>query len=215
MRTVFKTAIQHTLALMSLSLLALSASAEHHDTQSEATTPATVTLLLTTNKGNIELTLDAAKAPVSVENFLTYVDGNHYHNTLFHRIIPGFMIQGGGYTTDMRKKTTLPPIVNEAQNGLKNIRGSLAMARLPSKDSATSQFFINLSNNRFLDHGVRDFGYAVFGKVSKGMDIVDAIATVKTRPGNQPVEPVVIESIKRVPQAEITTTAAPKATEAH
>lgn len=187
-----------------LSVLALASHAEQAPAQPQAKTPSLVTLLVKTNKGNIELELDAAKAPISVENFLTYVDGEHYHNTLFHRVISGFMIQGGGYTPDMRQKATLPPITNEAQNGLKNVRGSLAMARRPAKDSATSQFFINLSNNRFLDHGVRDFGYAVFGKVSKGMDVVDSIAAVRTLPGDRPAEPVIIESITRV-------TAAPKA----
>lgn len=170
------------------------------DTLQTSATPAakTVKLLMKTNKGDIEIELNAEKAPISVENFLTYVDSQHYHNTLFHRVIPGFMIQGGGYTSDMRQKATLPPITNEAQNGLTNVRGSLAMARRQDKDSATSQFFINLTNNRFLNHGYRDFGYAVFGKVIAGMDVVDAIAAVPTASGNQPVEPVVITSVKRI-----------------
>ena len=205
---------KHASITLLLGLLTFASQAEQAArTQKEATSaPKLVKLLVTTNKGNIELELDAAKAPVSVENFLTYVDGEHYHNTLFHRVISGFMIQGGGYTPDMRQKATLPPITNEAQNGLRNVRGSLAMARRPDKDSATSQFFINLSNNRFLDHGVRDFGYAVFGKVSKGMDVVDAIAAVRTLPGNRPAEPVIIESIQRLTD---TATATPKATVAH
>jgi len=205
---------KHASITLLLGLLTFASQAEQAaHTQKEATSaPKLVKLLVTTNKGNIELELDAAKAPVSVENFLTYVDGEHYHNTLFHRVISGFMIQGGGYTPDMRQKATLPPITNEAQNGLRNVRGSLAMARRPDKNSATSQFFINLSNNRFLDHGVRDFGYAVFGKVSKGMDVVDAIAAVRTLSGNRPAEPVIIESIQRLTD---TATATPKATVAH
>lgn len=178
--------------------LSLAADSTDPGKMEAAVTAKTVKLLMKTNKGNIELELDAAKAPVSVENFLTYVDSQHYHNTLFHRVIPNFMIQGGGYTQDMRQKATLPPITNEADNGLTNVRGTLAMARRGDKDSATSQFFINLTNNRFLNHGYRDFGYAVFGKVTAGMDVVDAIAAVKTLPGDQPLEAIVIESVERI-----------------
>ncbi len=182
--------------VMSLLMLnAPSTVAEHHAAKAVSTH---IDLLLKTNKGDIILSLNTEKAPISVANFLTYVDGKHYDNTLFHRVIPGFMIQGGGYTTDMTQKATLPPITNEAQNGLKNQRGTLAMARRNSKDSATSQFFINLANNGFLNHGSRGFGYAVFGKVTQGMDVVDAIAAVNTLPGDRPVEPVVITSIQRM-----------------
>jgi peptidyl-prolyl cis-trans isomerase B (cyclophilin B) len=152
--------------------------------------------------GDITLELDQAKAPKSVENFLAYVKKGHYDNTVFHRVIPGFMVQGGGFEPGMKQKKTKAPIKNEAANGLKNKRGTLAMARTNVVDSATAQFFINLANNDFLNHGSRDFGYAVFAKVVKGMDVVDAIAKVRTtRSGMHeavPAEPVVIESIKRL-----------------
>lgn len=167
----------------------------------------TVKIRMNTNKGSIELTLDHGKAPVSVDNFLTYIDSHHYDNTLFHRVISGFMIQGGGYSTDMRQKATLPPIKNEAQNGLRNLRGTIAMARMSDPDSASSQFFINLADNRFLDHGTRDFGYAVFGEVTAGMDVVDAIAAVKTLPGDQPAEPVILQTIEVIQEATITSVA--------
>lgn len=166
-----------------------------------------VKIRMNTNKGSIELTLDHGKAPVSVDNFLTYIDSHHYDNTLFHRVISGFMIQGGGYSTDMRQKATLPPIKNEAQNGLRNLRGTIAMARMSDPDSASSQFFINLADNRFLDHGTRDFGYAVFGEVTAGMDVVDAIAAVKTLPGDQPAEPVILQNIEVIQEATITSVA--------
>jgi cyclophilin family peptidyl-prolyl cis-trans isomerase len=167
----------------------------------------TVKIRMNTNKGSIELTLDHGKAPVSVDNFLTYIDSHHYDNTLFHRVISGFMIQGGGYSTDMRQKATLPPIKNEAQNGLRNLRGTIAMARMSDPDSASSQFFINLADNRFLDHGTRDFGYAVFGEVTAGMDVVDAIAAVKTLPGDQPAEPVILQNIEVIQEATTTSVA--------
>ena len=115
-------------------------------------------VVLTTNHGTITLELDVEKAPKSVENFINYVKSGHYDGTIFHRVIDGFMIQGGGFTTDMKQKTTRPTIKNEAQNGLSNKRGTLAMARTSLVDSATSQFFINVSDNKFLDHGVRDCG---------------------------------------------------------
>lgn len=159
-------------------------------------------VLLTTNHGEIEIELNAEKAPISVQNFLGYVDSGFYNGVQFHRVIPGFMIQTGGFTADMKQKDTQAPIKNEADNGLHNVRGTLAMARTNVVDSATSQFFINLTDNAFLDHGGRDFGYAVFGKVVRGMDVVDQIARVRT--GNRgmhqnvPVEPVLIESAKRL-----------------
>ena len=137
-------------------------------------------VLLTTSAGNIELELDKQKAPVSVQNFVDYVNSGFYNNTTFHRVIPGFMIQGGGFTEQMQQKKPNPPIKNEADNGLRNTRGTIAMARTADKDSATSQFFINVADNAFLDHGQRDFGYAVFGKVVKGMDIADKISQVPT-----------------------------------
>lgn len=133
-------------------------------------------VLLTTSAGNIELELDKQKAPVSVQNFVDYVNSGFYNNTTFHRVIHGFMIQGGGFTEQMQQKKPNPPIKNEADNGLRNTRGTIAMARTADKDSATSQFFINVADNAFLDHGQRDFGYAVFGKVVKGMDVADKIS---------------------------------------
>ncbi|CDF85402.1 Peptidyl-prolyl cis-trans isomerase A [Pseudomonas knackmussii B13] len=159
-------------------------------------------VLLSTTLGEIEVELDAAKAPISVNNFLAYVDKGFYNGTIFHRVIPGFMVQGGGFTENMQEKDTAAPIKNEADNGLVNERGTLAMARTSEVDSATSQFFINLTGNDFLDHGQRDFGYAVFGKVVRGMGVVDQIAKVPTTNKgmyqNVPSEPVVILSAKRL-----------------
>ncbi|WP_439859179.1 peptidylprolyl isomerase [Pseudomonas sp. MBLB4136] len=159
-------------------------------------------VLLTTSAGEIEIELEAEKAPISVENFLAYVDSGHYAGTQFHRVIPGFMIQGGGFDADLQQKQTRAPIKNEADNGLHNVRGTLAMARTQVRDSATSQFFINHKDNAFLDHGSRDFGYAVFGKVVRGMEVVDKIAQVPTgnRGGHQnvPREPVLILEAKRL-----------------
>ncbi|PNU20383.1 peptidylprolyl isomerase A [Geothermobacter hydrogeniphilus] len=162
-------------------------------------------VLMTTNLGTITLDLDEARAPESVKNFLTYADAGFYDGTIFHRVIKGFMIQGGGFDTALKRKATRPPIRNEAGNGLKNVRGAIAMARTNVIDSATSQFFINLVDNDFLNHrgnDARGFGYAVFGKVVAGMDIVDRIARVPTehRGGpfaNLPRQQVVIKSIRR------------------
>ena len=157
---------------------------------------------MTTSMGVITIELDAEKAPITVDNFLAYADSGFYSGTIFHRVIPNFMIQGGGFTPDMQQKATRPPIRNEAANGLKNLRGTLAMARTSDPNSATSQFFINHSDNEFLNHGPRDFGYAVFGKVVRGMGVVDQIAQVPT--GNRgmhqnvPREAVEIISAKRV-----------------
>ena len=131
------------------------------------------------------------KAPISCENFRQYIADGHYAGTIFHRVIPNFMVQGGGMAANMSEKSTRAPIKNEADNGETNIRGTLAMARTGVVDSATSQFFINVKDNDFLNHGGRDFGYAVFAKVSSGMDVVDAIAGVKTgNSGGQPDVPV-------------------------
>jgi cyclophilin family peptidyl-prolyl cis-trans isomerase len=159
------------------------------------------TVVIKTNKGVIEALLFKDKAPITVENFLKYVDAGFYNGTIFHRVIWGFMIQGGGFDRYFIQKPTRPPIKNEAANGLKNERGTLAMARTSAVDSATAQFFINLKNNAMLDHGGRDYGYAVFGKVTKGMDVVDSIAGVRT--GRQgpfssdcPLDTVMIESIR-------------------
>ncbi len=158
-------------------------------------------VIFSTNYGDIKLELLAAEAPITVENFLQYVDEGFFDGTIFHRVIPGFMIQGGGFTETMEQKKTRAPIKNEADNGLKNLRGTLSMARTAAVDSATTQFFINVADNDFLDHGSRDFGYAVFAKVAEGMDVIDRIAKVTTgsRGGHQnvPVDAVVILSAKR------------------
>ena len=154
----------------------------------------TVYVGLNTSEGYIELALDKEKAPISVENFVTYVEEGHYDGTIFHRVIKNFMIQGGGFDASMNRKTTRAAIKNEAKNGLKNKRGSVAMARTASVDSATSQFFINVKDNTFLDHGVRDYGYAVFGEVVKGMDVVDKIAETRVGRRDQPAEDIIINS---------------------
>ncbi len=153
-------------------------------------------ITIKTNHGDIQVELFDEKSPITCENFRQYIEDGFFSNTIFHRVIPNFMIQGGGMDADMNQKTTRDPIKNEADNGEKNLRGTLAMARTADINSATSQFFINLRDNDFLDHGGRDFGYAVFGQVVDGMDVVDAIAGVAT--GNQgfhqdvPLEPVTI-----------------------
>jgi len=155
-----------------------------------------------TSKGTFTVQLFDKQAPVSVENFLKYAEEGFFDGTIFHRVIAGFMIQGGGFTPDMQNKRGHAPIQNEATNGLKNKRGTLSMARTNDINSATSQFFVNLADNDFLDHKAGNYGYAVFGRVDSGMDVVDAIAAVKTgnKSGHQdvPVESVVIESVTRV-----------------
>lgn len=158
-------------------------------------------VLLNTSFGEIEIELDPVKAPISSKNFLEYVDSGFYTNTIFHRVIPGFMVQGGGFTAQMTQKDTKDPIKNEASNGLHNVRGTLSMARTSNPDSATSQFFINVADNAFLNPG-RDAGYAVFAKVVKGMDVVDIIVnsqtTTKQGMQNVPIDPVIIKSAKRI-----------------
>ncbi|MFN8094438.1 MAG: peptidylprolyl isomerase [Vicinamibacteria bacterium] len=158
-----------------------------------------VTLEVTQNRtplGTITIALDPDKAPVSVRNFLDYVKAGHYDGTVFHRVMPGFMIQGGGYTPELEEKPTRESIVNEAKNGLRNSRGSVAMARLTDPNSASSQFFINLRDNHRLDFGIDGAGYAVFGHVVEGMEIVDRIAMVpRTSRGqheNVPEVPIII-----------------------
>jgi cyclophilin family peptidyl-prolyl cis-trans isomerase len=133
-----------------------------------------------TTLGNFTVELHEKEAPVTVANFLKYIDEGFFDGTTFHRIVPGFVIQGGGFTEDMSQKRTHPPIKNEADNGLKNARGTLSMARTNDVNSATSQFFVNLKDNDFLDNSRGNFGYAVFGRVTEGMDVVDKIAAVKT-----------------------------------
>ena len=152
---------------------------------------------LETTKGAIVIEVNETAAPVTAANFLQYVQDGFYDGTIFHRVKPNFMIQGGGFTPDMKQKNTRPPIVNEAKNGLKNKRGALAMARTNDPGSATAQFFINHVDNTNLDYsGPRNPGYAVFGQVVEGMDVVDAIASVRTGPGDVPVETVLIKSIR-------------------
>ena len=160
---------------------------------------------LETSKGTIRVELDEAKAPVSSKNFLDYVDAGHYDGTIFHRVIPGFMIQGGGFEPGMRQKATRATIANEANNGLKNDRYTLAMARTSAPHSATSQFFINATDNNFLNFTAETasgWGYAVFAKVVAGQDVVDAIEKVKTGSkgghGDVPLEDVVIQKASRV-----------------
>ena len=161
-----------------------------------------MTATMETSMGTITLELDETRAPATVQNFAEYAKAGHYERTIFHRVIDGFMIQGGGFTKDMNQKATREPIRNEAMNGLRNLRGTIAMARTSVVDSATSQFFINLVDNTFLDFSSptpQGFGYAVFGKVTDGMDVVDAIAKVKTgfsgSHQNVPEEPVVIRKV--------------------
>jgi peptidyl-prolyl cis-trans isomerase A (cyclophilin A) len=154
-----------------------------------------------TTLGSFTVELHEKEAPVSVANFLKYIDEGFFDGTTFHRIVPGFVIQGGGFTEDMSQKRTHPPIKNEADNGLKNSRGSLSMARTSDINSATSQFFVNLKDNDFLDHQRGNFGYAVFARVTAGMDVIDKIAAVRTgkRRGfdDVPVEPVVMTSVRK------------------
>ena len=159
----------------------------------------------TTNHGPFVIELDEGKAPVTVANFLSYVDAKHYDGTIFHRVIDGFMVQGGGFTKDMRQKPVQAPIKNEGANGLKNDNYTVAMARTGVRDSATSQFFINVKQNDFLNYSgesPQGWGYAVFGKVVEGMDVVDQIRKVQTATTgghqNVPVHPVVIEKAERV-----------------
>jgi cyclophilin family peptidyl-prolyl cis-trans isomerase len=155
-----------------------------------------------TNHGGFTVELDVEKAPESSANFLQYVDDEFFDGLLFHRVIPGFMIQGGGMDADFNQKKNRAPIKNEAKNGLKNLRGTLAMARTNEINSATSQFFINLADNAFLDNSPGNFGYAVFGRVTDGMETVDKIAKVRTtrRRGHDdvPAEDVVIQSARRI-----------------
>ena len=161
---------------------------------------------LHTNFGAITLELDAARAPETVKNFLAYVDAGHYSNTVFHRVIDGFMIKGGGFEPGMKQKATRAPVRNEAANGLKNARYSIAMARTSDPHSASAQFFINVADNAFLDHTAptpQGWGYCVFGRVTDGQDVVDRIKAVKTgrRGGHQdvPLDDVVIERAERLP----------------
>ena len=195
---------RRSLTLFALTLMLGALAAPYTALAATSTGKKMTTVVITTSKGVIEVELDAAKAPKSVENFLKYVDKKHYDGTIFHRVISGFMIQGGGFKQDMTQKPTDAPIAIESMNGLKNKRGTIAMARTGDPNSATSQFFINHADNVFLDYrdmSMQGIGYAVFGTVTKGLDVVDAIASVAT--GNKgpfqnvPNNPVIIESIRR------------------
>jgi peptidyl-prolyl cis-trans isomerase A (cyclophilin A) len=159
-------------------------------------------VVLKTSMGEIDIQLDATHAPISTANFLAYVDKKFYDGTIFHRIIPGFVVQGGGFTADMTQKETLPPIKNEGSNGLHNLRGTISMARTSDPNSATSQFFLNLvDNSGKLDPGMDPSGYAVFGKIIKGLDVIDKMAQVQTGSKGDfedvPVQPVILISATR------------------
>ena len=188
-----KTTFVSTLIVLTILIFAGSAIAEDINPK----------VVLETSKGKIVLELYPDNAPETVKNFLNYVDAKFYDGMIFHRVIPNFMIQGGGFTTDMKRKTTRPPIKNEADKGLKNDRGTIAMARTGDPHSATAQFFINSKNNDFLNYRSKTqqgWGYAAFGKVVDGMKTVDAISAVKTKTvsgaRDVPAEPVVIKSAK-------------------
>ena len=165
----------------------------------------TTTVVVETDLGTIEIDLDEEKAPKTVANFLAYVDAKHYDGTIFHRVIPGFMAQGGGYDASYEKKPVRDAVENEADNGLKNTRGTVAMARTSDPHSATAQFFVNVKDNGFLDHTGKNasgWGYAVFGKVTSGMDVVDKIVSVNTGSKgpfakDAPIENVAIKSVRR------------------
>ena len=192
--------------IIATALLALAGAAAASQTAAPSpTTPAVSgpVVVVETSMGNIRIALDEQKAPISVKNFLTYARTGHYDGTIFHRVIPGFMIQGGGMDGTMKEKAGRPPIKNEARNKLRNDRGTVAMARTANPDSATAQFFINLKNNASLDYGINGAGYAVFGRVIEGMEVVDKIATVRTTSKGPyedvPSTPVVIKHVRIEP----------------
>ncbi len=184
--------MRHLSALMMLIPLLTAVPA---DAQAEAAAAANPQVVLETSKGTLVLELYRDKAPKTVASFLAYVESGFYDGTIFHRVIPDFMVQGGGFTPDMRQKPTRGSIDNEADNGLQNVRGTVAMARTNDPHSATAQFFVNTVDNDYLNHKAKvagRWGYTVFGKVVEGMEAVDTISAVKTR-GSKPIEPVVIE----------------------
>jgi len=193
--TFFKTNTLFLFILMSILGFSSTLTAKENSTDK-----AVKKVVIETSFGNITVQLYPKKAPKTVANFINYVKENFYSNTIFHRVIPGFMIQGGGFTTSMKQKKTRSPITNEANNGLHNTVGTLAMARTSNPNSATSQFFINTVNNSFLDQSSSSYGYAVFGKVVKGMNIVHKIefSATETKDGMRdvPVKPIIIKSIK-------------------
>jgi peptidyl-prolyl cis-trans isomerase A (cyclophilin A) len=182
--------------LLTAALIAAQAAASPSPSPSPAGPVATVE----TSMGRIRIALDQERAPISVANFAKYARSGHYAGTVFHRVMPGFMIQGGGMTAELQEKPTMPPIRNEARNGVRNTRGSIAMARTNDPNSATSQFFINVKDNPSLDFGIQGAGYAVFGQVIEGMDVVDKVVAVPTKTAGPyehvPVTPVLIKSVK-------------------
>ena len=199
----------HPLSRRALLIAALALGALPAFAQQAASTPRVV---MATSMGNITFELDAQRAPASVANFLRYVEAKHYDGTIFHRVIANFMIQGGGFSPEMSQKPTQAPVRNEARNGLKNVRGSIAMARTADPHSATAQFFINTTDNAFLDHPGQDgWGYAVFGKVVEGMEVVDKIRTVPTANAgfhsDVPRTPVIINSARLLPATSAATPA--------
>jgi peptidyl-prolyl cis-trans isomerase A (cyclophilin A) len=188
--------------ILSISMLILSLSfLTLQNTQAQSKSD-TTKVLFSTSFGNITILLFEREAPITVKNFLAYVDSGFYNGTIFHRVIPGFVIQGGGLDKNMNRRPTFAPIKNESDNGMKNERGTLSMARTSDPNSATSQFFVNLVDNRSLDYSGRGPGYAVFGKVIQGMDVVDKIAKVETGTHGQyenvPKQPVYVISAKRI-----------------
>lgn len=190
-----------TLAALVLAFAGLTGTTQAQEEKKTVSETKAVKIVMETSKGTIELELDPAKAPITVENFVKYVKKGHYDGLIFHRCIPGFMIQGGGFTPDMNQKAVDAPIAIESKNGLKNDRGTIAMARTSDPNSATSQFFINVSSNAALDYPSRDgYGYTVFGKVTKGLDVCDAIVSVPTTRvgphGDVPAEAILIKSAK-------------------
>jgi cyclophilin family peptidyl-prolyl cis-trans isomerase len=216
---------------MMLAVLAFAAAAAAAVTQAASPgaapaaspSPTGPVVVLETSLGPVRIRLNPEKAPRTVDNFIQYVKAGHYDGTVFHRVMPGFMIQGGGMDANMKEKPTRPPIRNEAKNGLRNSRGTLSMARTSDPDSATSQFFINVADNAALDFGIRGAGYAVFADVIEGMDVVDRIVAVPTTTraphANVPVTPVVIKSarleggaVRVIPATKVTPgAAAPRA----
>jgi peptidyl-prolyl cis-trans isomerase B (cyclophilin B) len=188
--------------MLTMAIGMLPAAGYSSENQSTTEGAGMVNVTLETNKGDIKIELDAEKAPATVANFLEYARAGHYDNTVFHRVIGGFMIQGGGFDTSMKQKSTNAPVKNEADNGLKNVSGTIAMARTSDPHSATAQFFINVSDNAFLDYKSptpQGWGYAVFGKVTEGMDVVRSIEKVQTgnKAGHQdvPLTDVVINKV--------------------
>ncbi len=190
-----------TLAALVLAFAGLTGTTQAQEATKPVSEAKPVKIVMDTSKGAIELELDPAKAPITVENFVKYVKKGHYDGLIFHRCIPGFMIQGGGFNPDMTQKDVDAPISIESKNGLKNARGTIAMARTSNPNSATSQFFINVKDNANLDYPSFDgYGYAVFGKVTKGLDICDAIVSVPTGRkgphGDVPNDTITIKSVK-------------------